>query len=120
MARTSLRFRFDPGTNQYSYHPKLTNIELEGKKYNKVLVECSDQLSKYFEAIKSKKHQINRLDVVRISQAIGLPLKTTCEFLQDLGELPIGTWESKFATMTVKDLMELHLIVEEEFAGNYD
>ena len=120
MARTSLRFRFDPETNQYSYHPKLTNIDLEGRKYNKVLAECSGQLSKYFEATKAKKKKINRLDVVRISQEIGLPLKATCEFLQDLGKLPIGTWESKFAIMTVKDLMELHLIVEEEFAGNYD
>ena len=119
MARTSLRFRFDPETNQYSYHPKLTNIELEGRKYNKVLAECSSQLSKYFEAVKSKK-AVTRLDIIRISQEIGLPLKATCEFLQDLGELPIGTWEHKFATMTVKDLMELHLIVEEEFAGNYD
>ena len=119
MARTSLRFRFDPGTNRYSYHPKLTNIDLEGKKYNKVLAECSDQLSEYFETIKARK-AITRLDIVRISQEIGLPLKTTCQFLQDLGKLPIDTWESKFAIMTVKDLMELHLIVEEEFAGNCD
>ena len=119
MARTSLRFRFDPGTNQYSYHPKLTNIDLEGRKYNKVLAECSGQLSEYFEITKAKK-KINRLDIVRISQEIGLPLKVTCQFLEHLEKLPIGTWEHKFATMTVKDLMELHLIVEEEFAGNYD
>ena len=119
MPRTSLQFRFNPETGQYSYHPKLTNTELKGGKCKKVLTECSSQLSKYFEITKAKK-KINRLDIVRISQEIGLPLKVTCQFLEHLEKLPIGTWESKFAIMTVKDLMELHLIVEEEFAGNYD
>lgn len=109
MTELESRFKINPRTNQYSYQPKLTGIDLRGKKYQKILTECSGQLVKYFEATEQQKSTITRLDIVQISQEIGLPLKTTCEFLEYQGKLPSGTWELKFAGLSVKDLIELQL-----------
>jgi hypothetical protein len=109
MTELGPRFKINPQTNQYSYQPVLTGIDLQGRKYKKILTECSDQLAEYFEATKLKKGTITRLDIVQISQEIGLPLKTTCEFLEYQDKLPSGTWERKFADLSLKDLIALQL-----------
>ena len=109
MVELKSKFKINPQTNQYGYQPALTGIDLQGRKYKKILTECFDQLSEYFEIAKLKKGTITRLDIVQISQEIGLPLKTTCEFLEYQSKLPSGTWERKFAGLSVKDLIALQL-----------
>lgn len=97
------------GTDSRTYDPPLTGLNLRGKKYKRVFAECSAQLSAYFDATeKQNAGKITRRDVVCISHQIGLPLKTTCEFLEYLEKLPTGTWERKFAGISVKDWISMY------------
>jgi hypothetical protein len=120
MTKLEQRFKINPQTNRYSYQPALAGIDLQGRKYKKILTECSSQLGECFEITKLRKGTITRLDIVQISQEIGLPLKTTCEFLEYQDKLPSGTWDRKFAGLSVKDLIALQLSNEKELAGEND
>lgn len=108
MLKPNLRFKLNTETQQYSYEPKLTGQELQGQRYKQVLKECSGQLVKYFVAAKTNKDKITRVEIIEVSQKIGLPLKATCEFLEYNKQLPTGTWERKFSQVSVKELMELY------------
>ena len=98
------QFIFCPRTNSRTYKPQLTGLDLRDAKYKQVFTECSVQLCAYFDAAQEQNGgRITRKDIVCISQQIGLPLKTTCEFLEHLEKLPTGTWERKFADINIKD-----------------
>lgn len=104
----SPNFEFNPETQSWRYQPSLTGLDLRGKKYKIILKQCSEQLTKLFDAIVKNNNKITRGDIVVISQQIGLPLKTTCEFLEHLDCLPTGTWELKFAGISVKDWIAMY------------
>lgn len=72
---------------------RLTGLDLRGANYKIVLDQVAPSLGELFDLERKMTGKVTMRAIILISEELGLPVKTTCEFLEYLGKLPVGTWE---------------------------
>jgi hypothetical protein len=78
----------------FHYDPPLTGLDLHGKKYKKIFIECKESLLFLFHReVEAQQGKFTCKSLVKVADEIGLPIKTTCEFLEYHEKLPYGTFE---------------------------
>lgn len=81
------------------YNPPLTGYDLINDKYFAVREECAESLLYLYELERKKRPDIFGWDnLITIADTIGLPIKTTCYFLEKHGKVRDGLFESKGLT----------------------
>ena len=78
---------------QVTYNPPLTGLQLRGSLYMVRFREIAPTLCGLHSYLYEQYSKITPRMVIEMSDTVGLPLKTTTEFLEMLTLLPTGTWE---------------------------
>jgi hypothetical protein len=98
-------------TNQgrlMKFDRQLTGLDLRGSNYRKVLNQVAPTLEGLFNLERKVSGKVTMRAIVLISEELGLPAKTTCEFLECLGKLPVGTWErSRIKSNQINEAKEM-------------
>ena len=87
-------FIYHEGAGCQVYDPPLTGLDL---KHNYFIIrdECAVSLI-HLQGREIKKHnRFTWIELVIVADLIGLPIKTTCQFLEKWGKIKDGTWELK-------------------------
>lgn len=89
------------------YSPPLEGSDLRGDRYCEIRDDVIGTLLYLFnECCKRNDGKFPAINLIYLSQAVGLPLKTTCEFLEQVHLLPSGTWDRKFASAKSKSQVQ--------------
>jgi hypothetical protein len=88
------------GFTCFHYDPPLSGLDLRGKKYKKTFVECKESLLFLFNCEVEAQGKFTCKSLVKVADEIGLPIKTTCEFLEYHEKLSYGTFERLHMTST--------------------
>lgn len=78
------------------YRPSLTGLDLKYS-YFKIRDECANSLI-YLQSLEIEKcNRFGWAELIAVADTIGLPIKTTCQFLEKWEKVRNGTWELKEA-----------------------
>lgn len=79
------------------YSPRLGGESLRGRNYVFIRDSVIDTLMYLFvDCVKRDNGAFRVKNIAYLAGAVGLPLKTTCEYLEQMERLPSGTWERIF------------------------
>lgn len=91
-----MAFVYREGIGCKVYNPALTGLDLKHNYFN-IRDECADSLI-YLQSLQVKKHnRFGWAELIVVADIIGLPIKTTCQFLEKWEKVKDGTWELKEA-----------------------
>jgi hypothetical protein len=102
-------FNYREDIDCYVYIPPLTGLDLKHN-YFKVRDECADSLIR-LQSLEIQKHnRFGWAELITVADTIGLPIKTTCQFLEKWGKVRDGTWEVKeiqgFTSKSIREQVE--------------
>ena len=72
--------------------------------YRKTLNRVAPVLTSLFDRQLKSTGEVTVEAIVSFSEKLGLPVKMTCQFLECLGKIPLGTWER--SPITSEQIME--------------
>jgi hypothetical protein len=75
------------------FDPPLTELELCGSNYKKIFNQVAPVLACLFDRELEVVGEVTVQAIIFFSEKLGLPVKTTCQFLECLGKRPLGIWE---------------------------
>lgn len=104
-----MAFIYNNESGCFVYDPPLSGLDLKHN-YFKVRDECAVSLI-HLQNLEIKKHnRFGWAELIAVADIIGLPIKTTCQFLEKWGKIKDGTWELKelqgFSSKKIREEIE--------------